>query len=322
MDQYFQFDLSKVQLVAESYKTPKDTLIVFDRIINYSIYAYSQKLIIDPDNMIRQIIYHFHNGGLPEWIKEITGDIEEPDYKGGFIGAKGEKSTYEPEIDPEYFENIKQIVFKNRMYDEVENWYRMNQALTALGYKYMDDPIRSLIIPYTSKDPNSTCLDIPIMPKVTIHPRWYAMANNGELNVYDLTMIMAISSIIGRKKYGWASKLFISKRMTGANNNKDFEQLLKVNSINDFYNSIGRKRFDNSMKRLRRMKIIKGHYIHKRNTLYLSFELNDEELKTKVQTKKALLPIYNKSTSLIITKVHPQKVHPKRYIIKEVIKPY
>ena len=88
MKRYLQFDLPKIQELALNINNSESFNNHLIKLLYFSIWQLAISQNFDPKNMIRQIIYRYHNSFLPDWIRDIVGDIE-TDYKGGFTWNEG-----------------------------------------------------------------------------------------------------------------------------------------------------------------------------------------------------------------------------------------
>lgn len=324
MERYFQFDLPKIQPLAEYINQPEKFQNHLNDLLLYSIWQLSLKQKLDEKNVIRQIVYRFHNSHLPEWLLKVVGDIE-TDYKGGFSYDHNSESgkafkykkedwnLFEPEAD--YMREIWQTIYQANKIDQVYTWYRINQAMAILDIDYKTNNIEEILMndfTYARlNEPKKNTAFVKIAPKAIRLFQWK------ELNKYELLMLMAISTL-SKNKYHFTNKDQIRRRMMGATSKAEYNKLLKKKSFREFAKSIeGRKRFDNTLKLLIKKNLVKSYLVVYGSAfaqMVISLELNQNELSEVIRLKKEhinkLKEHINKPEGT------PTKRAPKRYTEK------
>ncbi len=315
MERYFLFDLPKIQPLAKEFKNDSNFENHLFNVILFAIWQLSIKQTIDEKNMIRQIVYRYHNSNLPTWLKNIVGDIE-TDYKGGFISFKDSEDENKFQPDEDYMREIWHTIERSGELIKVQNWYKLGQAMATIGLDSIND------FDFLCEQPSHFARKEKFergKPLIKIEPRALRLFYSNDLNKIEVLMLFAISSIAGRNKYAATNKNFIRMRMIGANDKAEYNKLLKTKEVREFAKYIsGRKRFDNHITKLRNKGFIKSYivvYGSKYAQMYISLELEEKNLQSIINKKKEHINNTEGTPKKGTPKRSTEKVHIKESII-------
>jgi hypothetical protein len=248
---YIQFPLFTMRGCLAS----KDSLI---RIRQAGLYNFASKITADIDNVIRQLIYDYHQTNL--WIGLVVllddYELESLDFAFEF----GVDGAY---FDPDAIEEIKELFdLRNDILDKSIAFYRARTVEKMFGVSFTEEDFltgRNIMKKIPPKEP---------MPMVNIRVLDdFLEGTRTQFEVEQFVGYLALRSILGKKPYCKTNYKHIRARMFGYSKDSDVPD--EVKQTDNYQRYCKRYHMDKLMENLRDNWYVQTYSYHTRG-LYIS----------------------------------------------------